>query len=56
MRSILRKVDGRVVKDMLTAIVTIAAYDPGATVSLTVDLPGGGTKVFTVTLGSRTSN
>lgn len=56
-RSIVRKVDGRVVKDMLTAIVTIAAYDPGATVNLTVELPnGGGSKVFNVTLGSRASN
>lgn len=55
--AVVHKIGARVVKDMLTAIVTIAAYDPGATVTIVADLPnGGGSKTFTVTLGSRQSN
>lgn len=55
--AVVRKIGSRVVKDTLTAIVTIAAYDPGATVTIVADLPnGGGSKTFTVTLGSRQSN
>jgi len=53
---IVHKIDSRIVKDMLTAVVTIGAYDPGATVTITADLPAGGTKTFTVTLGSGQSN
>lgn len=55
--AIVHKIDARVVKDMLTAIVTIAAYEPGTTVAIVADLPnGGGSKTYSVKLGSRQSN
>ena len=53
--SIVHKVGPRIVKDMLSAIVAISAYDPGATVTITADLPGGGSQVYTVKLGSQPS-
>ncbi len=44
------------IPDDQTAIVRIRAYAPGSTVSITATLPSGGTKVFSVTLGSAPSN
>jgi putative serine protease PepD len=54
---IVHKIGSRIVKDMLTAVVTIGAYEPGAIVTISAELPaGGGTQTFTVTLGSAQSN
>ena len=44
------------IPDDQTAIVRIRAYAPGSTVSITATLPSGGTKVFSVILGSAPSN
>ena len=44
------------IPDDQTANVRIRAYAPGSTVSITATLPSGGTKVFSVTLGSAPSN
>ena len=44
------------IPDDQTAIVRIRAYAPGSTVSIAATLPSGGSKVFTVTLGSAPSN
>ena len=44
------------IPDDTTAIVRIRAYAPGSTVSITATLPSGGTKTFSVTLGSAPSN
>lgn len=50
--SIIRSIDGFKIPDTDTAIVRIRSYVPGATVTIVVDLPTGGSKTFTVTLGS----
>ena len=50
--SIIRSIDGFKIPDTDTAIVRIRSYVPGATVTLVVDLPTGGSKTFKVTLGS----
>lgn len=44
------------IPDDQTAIVRIRAYTPGSTVSIAATLPSGGSKVFSVTLGSAPSN
>jgi S1-C subfamily serine protease len=44
------------IPDAETAIVRIRAYAPGSTVSITATLPSGGSKVYSVTLGSAPSN
>ena len=44
------------IPDDQTAIVRIRAYAPGSIVSIAATLPSGGTKIFTVTLGSAPSN
>ena len=44
------------IPDDQTAIVRIRAYAPGSIVSIAAALPSGGSKVFTVTLGSAPSN
>ena len=54
--AVVHKIGSRIVKDMLTAIVTISAYEPGSTITIVADVPGGGSKTFTATLGSRQSN
>lgn len=50
--AIIRSIDGMKIPDTDTAIVRIRSYVPGATVTLVVDLPNGGSKTFKVTLGS----
>ena len=50
--AIIRSIDGAKIPDTDTAIVRIRSYVPGATVTIVVDLPGGGSKTFKVTLGS----
>ena len=55
--SVIRSIDGKNTKDNIEAIVRIRSYDPGASVKVTVDLPNsGGSRTFTVTLGSAPSN
>jgi putative serine protease PepD len=53
--SIVREVDGKKINDLITAIVRVRSYAPGDTVKITVNLPSGSTKTFTVTLGKADS-
>ena len=53
---IITNIGGVRIPDQETAIVRIRSYTPGSSVQITVTLPAGGTKVFTVTLGSAPSN
>lgn len=54
--AVVTKIDSRLIKDLLTALVSIRSYEPNSTVSVTVDLPSGGSKAYTVKLGSGPSN
>ena len=55
--SIIKSIGGQRVTDQVSAVVRIRSYAPGATISVTVELPnGGGTKTFTVKLGKAPSN
>ncbi len=54
--AIITNIGGSRIPDAETAIVRIRSYAPGSTVSITATLPTGGSKVFTVTLGSAPSN
>ena len=54
--SVIRSIDGIRIVDNVAAIVKIRSYAPGSKVSVGVDLPSGGSKTFTVTLGSAPSN
>ena len=53
--AIVTAIDGNRVVDQLSAIVKIRSYAPGTTISVTVTMPGGGSKQFTVKLGSSTN-
>ncbi|HEX7405833.1 MAG TPA: trypsin-like peptidase domain-containing protein [Candidatus Nanopelagicaceae bacterium] len=53
--SIVRSIDGMRIADQIAAIVRIRSFAPGATVSVVVDLPTGGSKTFKVILGSAPS-
>jgi S1-C subfamily serine protease len=54
--SIIRVINGVKIPDAETAIVRIRALAPGSSVSITVDLPSGGQKSFTITLGKAVSS
>jgi putative serine protease PepD len=54
--SIITNIAGTRIPDQETAIVKIRSYAPGASVSLTVTLPTGGSKTYQLTLGSAPSN
>jgi putative serine protease PepD len=54
--SIIRVIDGVKIPDAETAIVRIRSKVPGTTTQVTVELPTGGQKTFTVTLGSAPSS
>ena len=54
--AIITSISGTRTPDAQTAIVKIRSYAPGSTVTITCKLPDGGTKVYTVTLGSAPSN
>ena len=54
--AIITNIGGIRIPDLETAIVRIRSYAPGSTVAITVTLPSGTSKVFTVTLGSAPSN
>lgn len=53
---VIRSVDGHVVHDSIEAIVRIRSHAPGDSVTITVDLPAGGSRTFTLMLGSAPSN
>jgi putative serine protease PepD len=54
--SIITDIGGSRIPDSETAIVRIHSYAPGSTVLVTVTLPTGGSKVYSVILGSAPSN
>ena len=55
--SIIKSIGGQRVTDEVSAIVRIRSFAPGATISVTVELPNsGGVKTFTVKLGKAPSN
>jgi putative serine protease PepD len=54
--SIIRQINGIKIPDVETAIVRIRALTPGDVITVLVDLPSGGQKTFTVTLGSAPSS
>lgn len=54
--AIIKSIDSVKISDQTAAIVRIRSYAPGATVAITVDLPTGTSRIFTVTLGSAPSN
>ncbi len=54
--SIIKSIDGFVIKNDIEAVVRIRSYAPNSEVSVTVQLPSGGTKTFSVTLGSAPAN
>jgi putative serine protease PepD len=54
--SIIKSIDGVRITDEVAAIVKIRSYAPGTTVSVVVDLPTGGSKTYSVKLGSAPSN
>ena len=54
--SIIKSIDGFVIKSDIDAVVRIRSYAPNSTVSITVELPTGQTKTFSVTLGSAPAN
>lgn len=54
--SVIKSIDGFVIKSDIDAVVRIRSYAPNSTVSITVELPTGDTKTFSVTLGSAPAN
>lgn len=54
--AIITQIDTGKIADYVEAIVRIRAYAPGSTVSVTATLPSGGSKVFSIVLGSAPSN
>jgi putative serine protease PepD len=54
--SIITNISGTRIPDQETAIVKIRSYAPGASISVTVTLPTGGSKTYQITLGSAPSN
>lgn len=53
--SVIKEIDGRKINDLISAIVRIRAYAPGDTAKITVDLPSGSSRTFTVVLGKADS-
>ena len=53
--AIIRSIEGVKIADSDSAIVRIRSFAPGATVSVVVDMPTGGSRTFRVTLGSAPS-
>jgi putative serine protease PepD len=54
--SIITAIDGVKIADQVGAIVKIRSYAPGSIVTVTVELPTGGSQSFKVTLGTAPSN
>jgi putative serine protease PepD len=53
--AIIKEIEGKRINDLITAIVRIRAFSPGESVKLTVELPSGGSRTFTVILGKANS-
>lgn len=53
--AVIREIDGRKITDLVSAIVRIRSYAPGETVKITVDMPSGGSRTFSVVLGKADS-
>lgn len=54
--SIIKAIDGFVIKSDIDAVVRIRSYAPNSKVSITVELPSGQLQTFSVTLGSAPAN
>ena len=54
--SVIKSIDGFVIKSDIDAVVRIRSYAPNSTVSIMVELPSGELKTFSVTLGSAPAN
>ena len=54
--AVIKSIDGARITDEVAAIVKIRSYIPGTTVSVIVEMPSGGTKTFSVKLGSAPSS
>jgi putative serine protease PepD len=54
--AIITSINGVRITDQVSAIVRIRSYAPGDKVTIVVTMPAGGSKTFTVTLGSAVSN
>jgi len=54
--SVITAIDGVKIADQVGAIVKIRSYAPGSTITVTVNLPTGGTQSFKVILGTAPSN
>lgn len=54
--SIIKSIDGFTIKSDTDAVVRIRSYAPNTTISVTVELPSGQLRTFSVTLGSASSN
>ncbi|MEY3254098.1 MAG: hypothetical protein RJA01_104, partial [Actinomycetota bacterium] len=53
--AVIKEIDGRKINDLISAIVRIRSYAPGDSVKITVDMPAGGSRTFTVVLGKADS-
>jgi S1-C subfamily serine protease len=54
--SIIKSIDGFIIKSDVDAVVRIRSYAPNSKVSITVQLPSGQQQTFSVTLGSAPAN
>ncbi len=54
--SIIKSIDGFVIKSDIDAVVRIRSYAPNSTISITVELPSGELRTYSVTLGSAPAN
>ena len=54
--AIITQIDGVKIADMVSAIVRIRSHAPGDKINLVLTLPTGGSKSYSLTLGSATSN
>ncbi|MBU3645859.1 MAG: trypsin-like serine protease [Candidatus Nanopelagicaceae bacterium] len=53
--AVIKEIDGKKINDLISAIVRIRSYAPGDTVKITVDMPSGGSRTFSVILGKADS-
>jgi putative serine protease PepD len=54
--SIITSIDGKKITDFVSAIVRIRAHAPGDKITVTLTLPTGGSKSYSLTLGSASTN
>ena len=50
--AIIRNIEGTKITTLDAAVVKIRSYAPGTTISVTCDIPSGGSKTFKVKLGT----